>query len=90
MVTKDDLIDVQAAGALENVYNSLSRIFSKNFMKVMVLLNKLLKSVDLTEYFLCQREFLVFVHYGFVTRHKFAHTGGHGGGVWGVHTPLKT
>ena len=41
--------------------NSLTRIFGKNFVKVTVLLNKLLKS-DLTKYFVGEREFLVFPH----------------------------
>ena len=44
-----------------NYGNSLSRIFGKNFVKVTVLLNKLLKSW-FDEIFFGEREFLVFPH----------------------------
>ena len=38
-----------------------------NDYRVVLLSSKLLKSVDLTEYFPGEREFLVFVHCGCVT-----------------------
>ena len=43
-----------------NCGNSLSRIFGKNFVKVTVLLNELLKRVHLTEYFFGESKFRVF------------------------------